>query len=104
MSRSQFHRHQVFLRTRTSYDDSNMVRRTGSRAEALHFFYEERDECRLVEDGFRLLEEIGLIGRTASLHDTEKLILIAFFSLNVYLCGQVAARVHLFEHRERCIL
>ena len=104
VSRSQFHGHQVFLRTRTTDGDTDMVRRAGSRTEALHLFNEERNERRLVENGFRFLEEVGFIGRTATLHHAEEFILVAFLSFDVDLCGQVAARVHLLKHRERRIL
>ena len=82
-----------------------MVRRTSRCAEALHLLNEERQQCALVLDsslGHRI--EICLVGRATALSHHYKTILVALYSLDVNLCREVAACVHLVVHVERSVL
>ena len=82
-----------------------MVRRASRCAEALHLFNEERQQCALIlysSLGHRI--EICLVGRATALSHHYKTILVALYSLDVNLCREVAACVHLVVHIERSIL
>ena len=90
--------------TRTADDDGNVIRRTSGSAERLHLAHEERHECSGVENGLRLLIEVGFVGRTAAFGHAEEAVFVAVGGFDVDLSGQVAARVHLVIHVERGIL
>ena len=100
----ELHGQQVLLGRRTANDEGNMVRRTSRRTQRLHLLYEERNQRLGVQDGFRLLIEVSLVGRTAALGHAKELVFHAFGSLDINLCGQVALGVHLLVHGERSVL
>ena len=105
MRRSQFNCQQVLLGTRTTNNDSDMIRRTCGCSKTLHFLYEERNQCaRILDARFCLLVEIGLVGTSATFGYAQETILISFSRFQVYLCRQVALRIHLVVHVQRSIL
>ena len=82
-----------------------MIRRTSRRSERLHLLDEERNQrAGVLYPCFCLLIEVRLVGRAAALDNAEELVLHALRCLDVNLCGQVAACVHLLVHREGSVL
>ena len=105
MGRSELHGQQVLLRRGAADDDSDVVRRTSSRTEALHLLHEERNERpRVLDTRLGLLIEVGLVSRTTTFGYAKETILVALGSLQVNLCREVAFGVHLVVHVERCVL
>ena len=104
-NRREFHRQQVLLCRSATNHKRDVVGRTGRRAKRFHLFDEERQQRALVLNcGLGHRVEIGLVGRTAAFRHHHKAIFGALAGLNVDLCRQVAARVHLVVHVERRIL
>ena len=104
MSRSQLHRQQVLLSRSTANDESDVVRRTSSCTQRLHFLNEERNQSAGIQDCFCFLIQVSLIGRTATFGHAKELIFHTFGSFDIYLRRQVTLRVHLVVHIQRSIL
>ena len=105
LDRSELHCEQVLLSRCTADNECNVVRRTSRCTEALHLLYEERQQCALVLDGsLSHRVEVGLVSRTATLSYHYEAILVALYSLDVNLCGEVAACVHRVVHVQRSVL
>ena len=105
MGRGEFHGEEVLLCRCSSDDESDVIGRTCSRSQGLHLLHEEGHQGAWILDAcLGLLIEIGLVGRTATLHHAEELILLALSGLDIYLCREVTTCVHLVVHIERSIL
>ena len=82
-----------------------MIGRTSSRSKTLHLVDKERNKrSRILDQCFRLLIKIGFVGRSATFHHAKESIFVALCCLDVDLCRQVATRIHLVIHIERCVL
>ena len=75
-----------------------MVGRAGRSTEGLHLLDKETLEFLGIEQGLGLLEEEGLIGRTAALGYEQELVLSALGGVDVHLCREVVAGVLLLVH------
>ena len=104
MSRSQLHGEQVLFGRCAADNECDMIRRTSSRTEALHLLNHERYQSSWIEDGFRLLIQISLIGRPTAFGHAQETVLHSFGGFDVDLCREVALGVHLFVHAQRGIL
>jgi hypothetical protein len=105
VGRSEFDSEEVLLSAGTTNHKSDMVRRASRSTEGLHLLHEERNECaRVLDAGFGLLVEVGLVGRTTTLGDAEEMVLHTLGSLKVDLSREVALGVHLVVHIKRSVL
>jgi hypothetical protein len=105
VGRSEFDSEEVLLSTGTTNHKSDMVRRASRSTEGLHLLDKERNECaRVLDAGFSLLVEVGLVGRTTTLGDAEEMVLHTLGSLKVDLSREVALGVHLVVHIKRSVL
>ena len=104
MSGSQFHSQQVFLGRCTADNECDMIRRTCSRTQRFDFLNKERHKCTGIQNSFRFLIEISLVGRTAAFGHTKELVLHALGSLDINLCRKVTLRIYLIVHSKRSIL
>ena len=105
MRGSELDGEEVLLRAGAAYDDSDVIRRTGCRTQALHLLHQEGDEgAGILDAGLRLLVEVGLVGRAAALGHAKEVVLHTFGSLDVYLGRQVALGVHLIVHVQGSVL
>ena len=105
MDGTELHGEQVLLGRCAADDEADVIGRAGCRAEALHLLHEERDERALVlNGGLGHGVEVGLVGRTAAFGYHDEAVLVALCGLDVYLRGQVAARVDLVVHRQGRVL
>ena len=105
MRRSEFNRQQVLLGTRTTNHNRDMIRRTSCCTEALHLLHKERNQrTRILNTCFRLLIQVCLIGTSATFRYAQETILITMRCLDIYLCRQIALRIHLVVHIQRSIL
>ena len=96
---------QVLLGRRAADDEGNMIGRARCGAQRLHLLHQERQQGALILDGgLGHGVEIGLVGRAAALGHHDKTVFGALGGLDVNLCGQVAAGVHLVVHIQRSIL
>ena len=103
-SRSQFHSQQVlFSRCTTDYK-CNVVRRTSSCTQSLHFLNQERNQSSRIQDSLGFLIQISLVGRTTTLSHAQEFIFHSLSSLNINLSRQVATGVHFLIHGKRSIL
>ena len=103
--RGELHGEQVLLSRCTADNECDVVWRTSCRSETLHFLHEEWEQCALVlYRGLCHRIEVCLVGRTATLCHAHEAVFVALCSLDVNLCRQVAACVHLVIHVERCVL
>ena len=85
-------------------DDGQMIGRAGGGAEGGDLLGEEVEHRRLVEYGFRLLIEEGLVRASSALGHEQQLIIIGGAQRHLDLGGQVGAGVGFFEQARRCQL
>ena len=94
----ELERLEVKLGGHTADDDGDVVRRASRGAEHLKLFLDELRQVHRVEDGLRLREEEGLIGRAAAFDHAEELVFVALDVEEVYLGREVRAGIDLFVH------
>ena len=81
-----------------------MVRRARRGAEGAHLFNQVVLQLARGEQRLGFLVEIGFVGRTAALGDTEEFVLVTVDAVEIDLCRQVGAGVDLFVHIQRRVL
>ena len=92
---------QALFRRGAPDDEGDVVGRAGRRSQRAHFFHQKFLERGGIEQGFRFLVKIGLVGGAAAFGDEEEGILHAFHGFNVYLGGQVGSGILLRVHVQR---
>ena len=81
-----------------------MVRRTGRGAESAHLLNQVAFQLRRGNQRFGFLIQIGLVGRTAALGDTEEFVFVTVGSIKIDLRRQVSPGVDLFIHIQGRVL
>jgi hypothetical protein len=105
LDRSELHGEEVLLSRCATDNECDVVRRTSRCTEALHLLYEEGEQGALVLDGsLGHRVEVCLVGRATAFSHHYEAILVALYSLDVDLCREVAACVHLVVHVQRSVL
>ncbi len=104
LGRCQLHRLQVSLCRGATNHEGHVVRGTGSGTQRLHFFNQEAFQLPRCKQCFRLLVEIGLVGRSAPFSNAKEVVFIPLNSIEVNLCREVGAGIHLIVHVQRSIL
>mmetsp|Transcript_61357 Transcript_61357/g.171322 ORF Transcript_61357/g.171322 Transcript_61357/m.171322 type:complete len:421 (-) Transcript_61357:724-1986(-) len=94
----ELHGLQAQLGRQAAYDDGEMVRRASGGAKGHDLLRYEFLQLLRVQQRLRLLIEVGLVGRAATLRHEHELVLVALHGIQVELGGQVALRVLLCEH------
>mmetsp|Transcript_98253 Transcript_98253/g.273296 ORF Transcript_98253/g.273296 Transcript_98253/m.273296 type:complete len:417 (+) Transcript_98253:294-1544(+) len=99
--RRELHRLQAELRRETADDDGQMVWGARGRAQGHDLLSNEGFQGLWVQQGLRLLVQVGLVGRATALGHEHELVLVAPGRIDLQLCGQIALRVLLGEHSDR---
>ena len=102
--RRQLHCLQVSLCRRTADHKRQVVGRAGSRTQRLHLLNQEGFQFPGGKQSLGFLVEVGLIGGTTSLGNAKELVFITLHSIEIDLCRQVGASIHLVVHVEGSIL
>ena len=96
--RGELHGLQAGLGRGSSDHEDEVVGRTGRRADRLHLLGEELLKARGVQERFRLLVEVGLVGRSPALGHEKELVLHPAGGIEIDLGGEVRPRVLLVVH------
>ena len=92
------------LGRRSTDDDRKVIRRTRCGAERLHLLEQPGQQGLFVQQGLRLLEEITLVRRAATLGEEEELVLITIDCVDLDFRREVRIGVAFLIHRNRCEL
>ncbi len=102
--RSLLHHFEILLGRSAADHESDMVWRTCSRAECAHLVNKEGHQGLGIDCSLGFLVEVGLVGAAATLGYEKEVVFVALAGVDIDLCGQVAACVHLVVHVQRRVL